>query len=104
MDTYERNTYSAAAAGLIATAALHRSAEQQPEPDRIRYSAHRYYLTGSVHGPERWSVIDWDVEPAQHVDIFRTRSGADHAARELNAYRSHVEPHRTQGCRVQPTR
>jgi hypothetical protein len=48
-----------------------------------------------------YSVFRWDLDGQPTlVDLFRTRSGAHHAARLLNRGVAMIEPHALFSCRV----
>jgi hypothetical protein len=57
----------------------------------------------AIHvAPPSFTRWEWAVTDALYrtVDIYRTRSSAENAARMLNSGTAHVEPHALVGCRV----
>jgi hypothetical protein len=66
----------------------------------------RYRVADRGSSLLRFAVMD-DHGRALHgapglVDVYRTRSGAEHAASLLNRGVARVEPHAVLGCRVVP--
>jgi hypothetical protein len=66
-------------------------------------SVDRFFVVDRRSGrpdPFPFSLLRWDADGPTLVDMFRTRSGAHHAARLLNGGVATIEPHALLGCRV----
>lgn len=69
-------------------------------PPRASYDA--FYVAKASSG--RFAVCDrrgcWVWANSNAVDIYRTRSGAEHFARLLNSGLAGIDPHAVLGCKV----
>jgi hypothetical protein len=64
----------------------------------------RYFIVDRRSGRPSvfpFSLLEWQEDRTPGlVDMYRTRSGAHHAARLLNSGAARIEPHALIGCRV----
>jgi hypothetical protein len=100
--TYELNAHRLAAVSMLAESVLHRTARQNPPIETHDDHTPRYCFGPHVgiNGLPLHRVLD--RQTGQHVDTFRSRCAAEHAARMLNTGACTVEPHNVTGCRIVP--